>query len=101
MGGDVDFNKVVNFDDLLLAASQWLSSCMGELFCADLDNSGLVTLADFSEIAENWLVTKAQVVINEFVASNRLGKLDGDGHNSDWIELTNHSSEAVSLDDGF
>jgi hypothetical protein len=101
MGGDVDFNKVVNFDDLLLAASQWLSSCMGELFCADLDNSGLVTLADFSEIAENWLVTKAQVVINEFVASNRLGKLDGDGHNSDWIELTNHSSEAVSLDGWF
>jgi hypothetical protein len=101
MCGDVNFNKVVNIDDLIILASQWLSSCIGDSYCADLDSSGLVTLADFSEIAENWLVTEAEVVINEFVASNGLSKFDGDGNSSDWIELYNQSSEAVSLDGWF
>jgi hypothetical protein len=97
LGGDVDFNKVVNLDDLMILASQWLSSCNGDTYCADLDSSGLVTLADYYKIAENWLVAGVEIVINEFVASNRLSKIDGDGNYSDWIELYNQSSEAVSL----
>ena len=40
----------------------------------------------------------AAVVINEFVASNRAGLLDGDGNASDWIELYNTTGRAVSLD---
>lgn len=39
----------------------------------------------------------SSVVINEFVASNSRGLLDGDGNASDWIELYNGSSRAVSL----
>ena len=39
----------------------------------------------------------SSVVINEFVASNSRGLLDGDGNASDWIELYNGSSHAVSL----
>jgi len=38
------------------------------------------------------------VAINEFVASNRDGLLDGDGNASDWIELYNSGTRAISLD---
>jgi len=38
-----------------------------------------------------------EVVINEFVAVNDAGLLDGDGDSSDWIELHNRGSGAVSL----
>jgi hypothetical protein len=38
------------------------------------------------------------VVINEFVASNRAGLVDGDGNASDWIELYNTTGRPVSLD---
>lgn len=37
------------------------------------------------------------VVINEFVASNQRGLLDGDGNASDWIELYNGSAASVVL----
>ncbi len=37
------------------------------------------------------------VTINEFVASNRTGLLDGDGRASDWIELFNSGTRAISL----
>ena len=36
-------------------------------------------------------------VINEFVASNSSGLLDDNGHSSDWIEIFNAGSQAVSL----
>ncbi|HON93261.1 MAG TPA: CotH kinase family protein [Sedimentisphaerales bacterium] len=39
----------------------------------------------------------SSVVINEFVASNSRGLRDGDGNTSDWIELYNGLSHAVSL----
>lgn len=41
----------------------------------------------------------AQVVINEFVASNIMGLLDDHGEASDWIELHNAGSATVNLDD--
>ncbi len=37
------------------------------------------------------------VVINEFVASNRDGLLDGNGESSDWIELHNRGREPILL----
>jgi len=37
------------------------------------------------------------VTINEFVASNRTGLLDGDGRASDWIELFNSGTRAIPL----
>ncbi|MBP7051609.1 MAG: chitobiase/beta-hexosaminidase C-terminal domain-containing protein [Phycisphaerae bacterium] len=37
------------------------------------------------------------LTINEFVASNRTGLLDGDGRASDWIELYNSGTRAISL----
>ncbi|MEN6578986.1 MAG: CotH kinase family protein [Phycisphaerales bacterium] len=40
----------------------------------------------------------ASVVINEFVASNSKGLLDGDGNACDWIELYNSTGRTVSLD---
>ena len=38
-----------------------------------------------------------QLVINEFLASNDNGLLDGDGDSSDWIELRNTGSAVVNL----
>lgn len=97
LDGDADFNQSVNLEDLMVLADQWLSSCTGDPYCADFDSTGLVTLTDFTKVAENWLFTKSDIVINEFVASNRLSQPDGDGNYSDWIELYNQSDEAIDL----
>ncbi|MDA0812826.1 MAG: lamin tail domain-containing protein, partial [Verrucomicrobia bacterium] len=37
------------------------------------------------------------LVINEFIASNRSGRLDEDGEASDWIELFNFGNSAIAL----
>ena len=37
------------------------------------------------------------LIINEFLADNQNGLLDGDGNTSDWIELYNAGDEAVDL----
>ena len=51
-----------------------------------------ILLACFS-ISSAW----AQVRITEFMASNTHTLTDEDGDSSDWIELQNTSSNAVSL----
>ena len=38
-----------------------------------------------------------QIVITEFLASNRAGVVDADGDSSDWIELQNRSPQSVNL----
>lgn len=43
------------------------------------------------------LASANAVVINEFLASNDQGLLDGDGRTSDWIELYNPGLDPVSL----
>ncbi len=98
LDGDIDFNRSVNLDDLMYLVDQWLLSCNGAIYCADLDDSGFVTLDDFTQIASNWMTVEADVIINEFVASNRLSHPDGDGNYSDWIELYNLSVNSISLD---
>ncbi|MDP8231218.1 MAG: lamin tail domain-containing protein, partial [Candidatus Zophobacter franzmannii] len=45
-----------------------------------------------------WETVNAGVWINELVASNHMGLTDGQGHASDWIELYNDGTEAVSLE---
>ena len=98
--GDIDGDGFVDLNDLNILAAQWLSTpdCFQEQYCADLDVSGHVAGADFAMLSENWLIQSSRVLINEFVASNRLSLLDGDGNSSDWIELHNPDTQAVSLD---
>lgn len=42
--------------------------------------------------------TPSGIVLNEVLASNRSGRLDEQGNTSDWLELSNRGSKAVSLD---
>ena len=43
------------------------------------------------------LVSRADVVVSEFVASNQTGLVDEDGDTPDWIELHNNGAGIVSL----
>ena len=98
--GDMDRNGIVDCLDLRILADQWLDmpACPAGPYCADLDDSGTVTAKDFVFLAWNWRMETTEVVINEFVASNRGSLTDGDGNASDWIELYNGGAESVSLD---
>ena len=50
-------------------------------------------------ITLGWYLSLANgLVINEFLASNDKGLLDGNGNTSDWIELYNNDSQPISLD---
>ena len=97
--GDIDRTGTVDYLDLSILANQWLDTpaCLEDTYCADLDDSGSVTASDFALFSSNWLKNTTKVAINEFVASNRQSLLDGDGKSSDWIELHNSGTEAVSL----
>ena len=97
--GDINGDDFVDLDDLRIFADQWLSTldCLEEDYCADLDISGNVAGNDLALLSENWLIENTKVLINEFVASNRLSFPDGDGNRSDWIELFNPDTQAVSL----
>ncbi|MCZ6793702.1 MAG: lamin tail domain-containing protein, partial [Planctomycetota bacterium] len=45
--------------------------------------------------------SRAQVVINEVLASNRNTSVDEDGDSSDWLEICNTSTVQVDLDGWF
>ena len=100
LAGDADRNGIVDYLDLRILADQWLHepACPESSRCADFDHSGRVTARDFAFLAANWRIETANVVINEFVASNRQSLRDGDGNTPDWIELYNGGTEAVFLD---
>jgi len=53
------------------------------------------------ELLEPRLLLSGSVVISEFMASNDLAILDGDGNSSDWIELYNPTAEPVDLEGWF
>ncbi len=55
--GDFNDDKQVNMSDLTALAENWLASCLGPGWCSfcDLNESGLVDYADFSEMAQNWM----------------------------------------------
>jgi len=99
LDGDIDRTGTVDYLDFRILADQWLESpaCLEGPHCADLDESGSVTGNDLALFSSNWGAETVRVLINEFLASNRRGLLDGDGKSSDWIELYNAGSEAVSL----
>ena len=50
------------------------------------------------EPLEPRLLLSGSVVISEFMASNGLTLLDGDGNSSDWLEIHNPTDSAISLD---
>ena len=96
--GDINFDGFVNILDFEQFVNQWLFSCTAESnYCADFDNSGIVSLEDFARLASNWMKEEPGVVINEFVTSNKSLYSDGDGNYPDWIELYNQSTKTVSL----
>lgn len=99
--GDLDQNFVVDFDDLIILAEQWLdeSGCVPP-DCAELDGIDRVTMGDFSILGQNWLVDYGlPLVINEFVASNNSigGFADPQGQYDDWIELYNFGETAIDV----
>ena len=55
--GDFDLDDVVDEQDLVRLADNWLSSCSDSCLCniADLDNNGTINFIDFAILAENWL----------------------------------------------
>jgi len=53
------------------------------------------------EALEPRLLLSGSVVISEFMASNDLTILDGNGDSSDWIELYNPTAAPISLDGWF
>ncbi|MBE0537230.1 MAG: lamin tail domain-containing protein [Phycisphaerae bacterium] len=97
--GDINGDGYIDLDDLCILAAQWLDApeCVGQDYCADLDASGNVAGNDFAILSENWLIEHSQILINEFVASNQESLRDGDGNPSDWIELYNADTQAVTL----
>jgi hypothetical protein len=80
--GDLDENCSVDWRDLGILAQGWLVS---------------YDAADFVLLAGNWRQLEAPLLITEFMASNRLTLLDGDGESSDWIEIHNPTGTPIRL----
>ena len=95
--GDINLSGMVDLQDLEIMADQWLGDCSGHQYCSDLNDSGYVTMNDIAVFADHFMEQSQQIIINEFVASNKNSLLDGNGNSSDWIELYNKSITAVSL----
>jgi hypothetical protein len=91
---DLTDDYMLNMDDLLIMAVQWLD---GPGTLADLVGEDGVNLGDFAVLAENWLLgAGGPVIISEFAASNSILE-DEDGDSSDWIELYNPTDTMVDL----
>src|SRR5581483_3275041 len=50
-----------------------------------------------AEALESRVLMAGQPIINEFLASNKTTNTDEDGDSSDWIEIYNPNSSAISL----
>ncbi len=103
--GDLNRDYRVDLKDLRMYAFQWLNPDCLVLDCiADLDDVDGVNMVDFALLAKDWKAVSPHIVISEFMADNASEEpleegdlLDGDGQNSDWIEIYNPSGEAVNL----
>ncbi|MBN1124286.1 MAG: lamin tail domain-containing protein, partial [Sedimentisphaerales bacterium] len=84
----------IDLNDLLVFTDDWLSDMTS---LADFIYWDGVNLTDFSLLAQDWGKAGQQLVINEFMASNDAFLRDEDGMTSDWIEIFNPSSVAISL----
>ncbi len=100
--GDLDNNFIVDLDDLVLFAQQWMldPDCFGAPGCADLEGDDGVRLEDFALVAQNWQQRgEITLVINELMASNdsTLEDPDEPGEYPDWIEIYNYGNDAITL----
>ena len=65
--------------------------------CGDIDDSALIDMYDFSQLAGYWQKEFGPIVINEFMASNTTCIADEFGNYSDWIELYNPTDTAFDI----
>jgi len=97
---DLDQSGFVDISDLIILVEQWLDQggCSG-LICADLNTDFSVDSQDFSWMADFWQKPVAQILINEFMASNNSTIEDPQeaGESPDWIELYNASAKTLDL----
>lgn len=100
--GDLDHNFIVDLDDVVLFAQQWLQTpdCFGAPGCGDLEGNDGVNVEDFALVAQHWQQRgEITLVINELMASNdsTLEDPDEPGEYPDWIEIFNYGNEAIPL----
>ncbi len=99
LSGDFSLDGCVNFDDLILLASDWLSLDKA----ADLDDGGAADLQDLSILSSNYLLECPAIVstdgiyLSEFMALNTSSIMDEDGEFPGWIEIFNENDEPVNL----
>jgi hypothetical protein len=93
--GDLNGDKKVNWDDLVLFAVRWLDS---QASSADINFKDGVNMTDFAFLAKNWLVGDGPtVVINELMARNDRTVKDPQGQYDDWIEIYNAGDEPINV----
>jgi hypothetical protein len=100
--GDLNRNFLVDIDDLVLFAQQWMLSpdCFGAPGCGDLEGDDTVSIEDFALVAQNWQQRgQITLVINELMASNdsTLEDPDEPGEYPDWIEIYNYGADTIQL----
>ncbi len=100
--GDLDSNFLVDFDDLVLFAQQWMQDpdCFGAPGCGDLEGDDGVNFEDFVLVAQHWFERgEITLAINEIMASNNSTLEDPDepGEYPDWIEIYNYDNEEITL----
>lgn len=97
-GTQVTLNAVLEPSSVFLG---WTGSCAGQgRTCTFIVGQSSVVAAIFEPVHRIYLPVvrrAANIVINEFMASNSSTLADEDGDYSDWIELYNRGVTAVSL----
>ena len=98
--GDLNSDRVVDWQDLGLFVDQWLApaGCPGPT-CADFSGNGNVDFVDFAMFAANW--TGADPIINEFMAANSSTITDNYGDYDDWIEIYNPTTSTNPVNGRF
>jgi hypothetical protein len=91
--GDLNRDCRVDLLDMQVLAEQWLEAPEKP---ADLNGDDIVNIRDFALMAMNWKQAGIPLVINEFMASNRIFP-DLQGDTDDWIEIYNFGDTAVDL----
>lgn len=93
--GDLNGDCLVDIDDLLILAVEWLGAPQN---AAPLGDSETIDYANLAQLSQHWLDQSGPVVITEFMASNGSTLLDGNNEASDWIELYNMTDTPVDLE---
>ena len=96
--GDLNEDCIVNFQDLLAFAGEWLGDPGSS---ANLNGDDAVDIADFARLAKNWRVQETSLIISEFMAIKKSffdTLVEGEWVNPDWIEIHNTTDQQMSLD---